>query len=1214
MTKRAAFGRTHGTLVLAVLVSLGWAAACDSNIERRSSPGEASGTPRASVGSTTTRPEFDVSDVVDRARRAFRLSESGYEARGRGYSVRARGADVAFAARTSPSLESQQLTFRTVAFGREGETVDAALTYSLGQAGSLERHLGPAVETVETVEAGVEQSWQIPAEPAGQGDLVVRISVSGLEYTETTNGGLHFEDPATDLGVSYGHATWIDAAGETVAVPAVFADGAIELVVPDDTVESAAYPVVLDPVIGPEVETDEPVLAVDGTEESTPAVASAGDGTSLVVWEVGQEILGARIDGAGNVLDPKGIVICSHPGQQYSPELAFDGTNFLVVWNDSRGDEATTNDIWGARVSAAGQVLDPEGIHISSGTGAETNPDITFDGTNFLVVWVDTRGAATTGNDIYGSRVSPAGVDLDATDLPLITDASHQVYPAVDSVGGSSMLVWQDLRNAGDGFEDDLYGARISAAGVSLDGNGFVISSQTKSEEQPAIASNGTKYLVAWEDSRNINSTRWNVYGALLAADGTVEASSITLCTDSGDQVQVKVASDGEGWLVGWTDTSAANNWNIEGKRVSELGSVSDNSSRSFNSGSSDQMEGGLAHNGTDWVVVAQDHRLSNLSTSGDIFANYVGETGAALPAFAVSSLWNTQDEADVATDGSTWLVVWEDRRNASATGDDIYAVRVDSSGSVLDGTALSICEEEGGQEYPRVDFDGANFLIVWRDGRPGANAGTDLYGARVTPSGVILDEGGFVIDADTGSQGTADVSCDGTSQCLAVWQDTRNYGTTKYDIWANLVSTTGVPGTSFVVSDAIENQEWVEAAFNGTDWLVVWEDDRANSAPDIYGARVTTAGAVTDPAGIAISTDNEEQQFPSVAAVGGQWLVAWHDTRNYGSTSWDIYATRVLASGALSDAAGFAVASGIGVEQRPRVASDGIEWLVAWQDARNSASTGADIYAARVDATGTIPEDDVGGFPLLASEAGESSPRFAAGSNGSYRFVYKKQWGARTRTIFRQVDTVCIPSAADDVTCDNVDDDCDGNVDEDYVSESTACGEGVCASTGSTTCEDGSALDSCTPLPEPDGGCNAAGMGGMSGTGGDTMGTGGDASAGDGDGDASAGDGDGDASAGDGDGDASAGDGDGDASAGDGDGDASAGDGDGDGSAGDGDGDGDGDGESSDSSGGGDSGGGCSVSNRTDPGAGWAWLLAAGCFWITIRRRPAAPVSARSV
>jgi hypothetical protein len=54
--------------------------------------------------------------------------------------------------------------------------------------------------------------------------------------------------------------------------------------------------------------------------------------------------------------------------------------------------------------------------------------------------------------------------------------------------------------------------------------------------------------------------------------------------------------------------------------------------------------------------------------------------------------------------------------------------------------------------------------------------------------------------------------------------------------------------------------------------------------------------------------------------------------------------------------------------------------------------------------------------------------------------------------------------AAASDATCDGVDDDCNGAVDEDYVSTTTTCGVGACASTGSTSCVGGTVVDSCTP------------------------------------------------------------------------------------------------------------------------------------------------------
>ena len=51
---------------------------------------------------------------------------------------------------------------------------------------------------------------------------------------------------------------------------------------------------------------------------------------------------------------------------------------------------------------------------------------------------------------------------------------------------------------------------------------------------------------------------------------------------------------------------------------------------------------------------------------------------------------------------------------------------------------------------------------------------------------------------------------------------------------------------------------------------------------------------------------------------------------------------------------------------------------------------------------------------------------------------------------------------AADDATCNGVDNDCNGQTDEDVVAQPTTCGVGVCARTGLTTCISGVAGNSC--------------------------------------------------------------------------------------------------------------------------------------------------------
>ncbi len=59
-----------------------------------------------------------------------------------------------------------------------------------------------------------------------------------------------------------------------------------------------------------------------------------------------------------------------------------------------------------------------------------------------------------------------------------------------------------------------------------------------------------------------------------------------------------------------------------------------------------------------------------------------------------------------------------------------------------------------------------------------------------------------------------------------------------------------------------------------------------------------------------------------------------------------------------------------------------------------------------------------------------------------------------------------CAPGtpAADDSTCDALDDDCDADTDEDYPSLPTMCGSGTCSSTGATDCIAGAEIDTCEP------------------------------------------------------------------------------------------------------------------------------------------------------
>jgi len=58
-----------------------------------------------------------------------------------------------------------------------------------------------------------------------------------------------------------------------------------------------------------------------------------------------------------------------------------------------------------------------------------------------------------------------------------------------------------------------------------------------------------------------------------------------------------------------------------------------------------------------------------------------------------------------------------------------------------------------------------------------------------------------------------------------------------------------------------------------------------------------------------------------------------------------------------------------------------------------------------------------------------------------------------------------CIPGTPQAEVCNNLDDDCNGVIDN-IAAVPTSCGVGACASTGQLVCQGGNTVDTCTPLP----------------------------------------------------------------------------------------------------------------------------------------------------
>jgi hypothetical protein len=191
----------------------------------------------------------------------------------------------------------------------------------------------------------------------------------------------------------------------------------------------------------------------------------------------------------------------------------------------------------GVPVTGAGEVVSSMNQHVSESDWTET-PVIGFDGANYLVVWHSWSG-------VYGARANTDTV----LDVPPITIATRGARsPAIAFGMGNYLVVWDDIVGG-----NDIYGSRVSPDGEVLDSVGIVICMQPDSQCMPAVASDGSNYLVVWQDKRN--GSDWDIYAVRVTPGGEViGTNSIAICCEVGDQKYPAIAFGNTTYLIVWED------------------------------------------------------------------------------------------------------------------------------------------------------------------------------------------------------------------------------------------------------------------------------------------------------------------------------------------------------------------------------------------------------------------------------------------------------------------------------------------------------------------------------------------------------------------------------------------------------------------------------------------------------------------------------------
>ncbi|HVS09742.1 MAG TPA: hypothetical protein VMS76_07690 [Planctomycetota bacterium] len=326
-------------------------------------------------------------------------------------------------------------------------------------------------------------------------------------------------------------------------------------------------------------------LSTSVPRQGSPDVAAGGPGYLAVFTSEragAVSILAQRLNPLGTAIDLQPVELGAGTGLGH-PRVAWNGSSFLVVWQDEIDPSFPTDDIVLARrVGADGSLLDPAPFQVMQGA----TPDVGAASGTFLVA---ARYALTTQLwYTHAVRVDGAGVVLDPA--PLVVGGNFARFPSVGSFGDRWVIAWQrnpthdnpaasarsrvvlpsgamlsDVSIGGGSTPSvaassavalvvwrssgGLWGQRMDRDGNLL-GSGAPVASSSFAMTNPSVGWDGSEFVLAWEDLRNQTAffdDRRDIFASRVAEDGTVLSgpSGFPLAASVEDEQQPAVAGSG---------------------------------------------------------------------------------------------------------------------------------------------------------------------------------------------------------------------------------------------------------------------------------------------------------------------------------------------------------------------------------------------------------------------------------------------------------------------------------------------------------------------------------------------------------------------------------------------------------------------------------------------------------------------------------------------
>ena len=279
---------------------------------------------------------------------------------------------------------------------------------------------------------------------------------------------------------------------------------------------------------------------------SSPDVAALGDVFLAAGTKPGSSVyfyipVTKRIDGTtGAVLDASPTMLGAYYARQ--PRVVALDDRWLVTWQRNWAWNTTDGEVRAAFVEADGTSAGDfyVGINIYA-------PDVAYSGSDVLFAY-RLNSTSNANNDVAARRMLPDGTFVGPS-IVVSAEPGRQVSPVVTWNGTDYVMFWSDKRH---GNRNEVYGARIDAAGNLVDPDGFSFAGPTRPEIHPAVATIDGKVLVAASIFDGVPGTRAYRIGYDLMGDeapGNRWPVAVATATPSMGPIPLPVDFDSAGSL-----------------------------------------------------------------------------------------------------------------------------------------------------------------------------------------------------------------------------------------------------------------------------------------------------------------------------------------------------------------------------------------------------------------------------------------------------------------------------------------------------------------------------------------------------------------------------------------------------------------------------------------------------------------------------------------